>query len=147
MRLFHISAISFSVLSLCFLFLPYNSADGGLPLKNIITGIIIWLSLASGIVSQILLSVRLKGKIKSDSTIKKQKIGLITFISNRYAFIADALLAVSIILFILSIFLSPYFGYFNYIIWCILTFSLSMHCILNGKIFNYLLHKNAFKGV
>lgn len=130
-----VSIAGFFVMSASFLLMPINAGKPGATLAKIVVGSLFWLGLSAGVVSQILLTKELKGTLAAmkRSPRRKRGIGLITFLSNRYAAAADAVMVLSLILLILSLFLSRAFGYFCYIIWFVFLFSFSMHCVLNGK--------------
>lgn len=130
--LLYLSIVGFAVMSLTFLLMPIGASGAGVTPFRAAIGGAFWLGLILGIVSQIMLTLELK-KQRDDKAGKRRNIGLITFLSNPLAAAADALMVLSFILLIISLFFQNAFGYFNYIIWFAFTFSLSMHCILNGK--------------
>ena len=77
-----------------------------------------------------------KKKAKSIKTeMKSQSIGLFKFFSNRLAIIADCGLVISIIAFIISLFLPHSLSWLVYIILSILVLTLNLHSIFNGKIY------------
>ncbi len=138
-RILVVSAVSFFILSLSFLFLPVEGVVSN-SVKLIILGVVIWLFLIIGILSQIKLSLWFKKSVKKDGISDKGRIGVLCFLQNTYSTLADIICAVSLIGFIVSAVITHLFGYINYVLLFVLIFSFSMHCILNGKVYNYIIH-------
>ena len=143
--MFWISAFGFFAMSLSFLFIYQDIMYIGTSIRKVIAGIVFWVMLIIGIAAQIMLYLSLRKSIKADFTTKKRKIGLICFFSNRYAAVADLFMTLSVITLIISYAFTDASNYFNYIILSVFVFSLSMHCILNGRKFYYMKHNKYFK--
>jgi hypothetical protein len=122
--------------------MSYDGVSETLPIKNIISGIVFWLSLIVGVVTQVILSRTVKKTLGRGYLKSKKKIGLISFFSNKYAAIFDIVMVAGCIGMIFSSIFSSYFGYLSYIIWFVFIFSFIMHCILNGKIYYYITKHN-----
>ena len=116
-----------------------------MPIREVIASIVFWVMLIIGIAAQIMLYIIMRESIKSDFTTKKRKIGLICCFSNRYAAVADLLMIVSAVILTVSFIFTDASNYFNYIILSVFVFSFSMHCILNGRKFYYMIHNKYFK--
>lgn len=143
--MFWISTLGFFVMSLSLLFMYQDILYIGMPIREVIASIVFWVMLIIGILVQIMLYISMRESIKSDFATKKRKIGLICFFSNRYAAVADLLMIVSMIILIISFILTDASNYFNYIILSVFVFSFSMHCVLNGRKFYYMIHNKYFK--
>ncbi|MGN0449497.1 MAG: hypothetical protein ACI4G0_03960 [Ruminococcus sp.] len=144
-NMFWISTLGFFVMSLSLLFMYQDILYIGMPIREVIASIVFWVMLLIGILVQIMLYISMRESIKSDFATKKRKIGLICFFSNRYAAVADLLMIVSMIILIISFILTDASNYFNYIILSVFVFSFSMHCVLNGRKFYYMIHNKYFK--
>ena len=143
--MFWISTLGFFVMSLSLLFMYQDILYIGMPIREVIASIVFWVMLLIGILVQIMLYISMRESIKSDFATKKRKIGLICLFSNRYADVADLLMIVSMIILIISFILTDASNYFNYIILSVFVFSFSMHCVLNGRKFYYMIHNKYFK--
>ena len=97
----------------------------------VLSGVMFWSGIAAGVAGQIVLLKKTRGLISG-------KIGLISFFTNRFGFLADAVLVLSVSATVLTVFLSDKMGVLTFIIWSLLIFSFSMHCVLNGRKFNYI---------
>ena len=143
--MFWISVFGFFAMSLSFLFMYKDILYIGMPIREVIASIVFWVMLIIGIAAQIMLYIIMRESIKSDFTTKKRKIGLICCFSNRYAAVADLLMIVSAVILTVSFIFTDASNYFNYIILSVFVFSFSMHCILNGRKFYYMIHNKYFK--
>lgn len=143
--MFWISTLGFFVMSLSFLFMNQDILYIGMMPRIIIAGIAFWVMLIIAVAAQLMLCVSMRESIKSDFSTKKRKIGLICFFSNRYAAVADLLMIVSAVILTVSFIFTDASNYFNYIILSVFVFSFSMHCILNGRKFYYMIHNKYFK--
>lgn len=131
------SIICFLLMSASFLIMPIgNKLESNVRLFDVFTGCLFWLPLIAGIVLQIIMSV-----INKDNTDKK-RCGAISFFKNKIAAIFDILTIISLIVFVAMIIFTSATSYFCYVLIAIFAFSFSMHCILNGKIYNNLFCKN-----
>lgn len=89
-----------------------------------------WVCIACAVVFQILLRTKYK--------VSGKKFGLITFFKNKFAIIADIIMILSLIVTVIIVIMNAT-SFISFIVIAILLFSFEMHCILNGKYFNYLL--------
>lgn len=69
------------------------------------------------------------------------RAGIITFFSNIPAIIFDILMGASILLFVVIMQTEWKFGYVPYVLLSLVTFSLNMHCLFNGRIYKYITTK------
>ena len=141
----YISIACFFLMSLSFLFMPIDTSTQNYKLVNALTGIFYWVFLILGCVTQVILS-KMRKKWLIENRIKKyelrrQKIGMLSFMKNKYGLVADILLLVSIIGLIVASIVTEGIGYICYIFMATLVFSFCMHCILNGKIYYYLTNR------
>lgn len=129
-----LSIISFFIMSATFLVMPLIKIDidSSENIYNILIGIVFWITLILGIINLFL--SRKNIQIKD----MKKGIGLIRFFQNKIAVIFDVLLIISIIGLIILTLATDGTLYICYIFFSLVIFSFIMHCILNGKIFNYL---------
>lgn len=143
---FYISIGSFFLMACSFLLMPINFETTNLQFMSYCVGIMFWVFLILGIVSQIILAKQrknwfIRNRIRRFRT--KSKSGAIAFLQNLPATIADLTLVISVIALIVSIVLTNAMGYACYIFMALLVFSFCMHCILNGKIYYYLTNQSA----
>ncbi len=142
----YISIGSFFLMACSFLLMPINFETTNLQFMSYCVGIMFWVFLILGIVSQIILAKQrknwfIRNRIRRFRT--KSKSGVIAFVQNLPATIADITLVISIIALIVSIVLTNAMGYACYIFMALLVFSFCMHCILNGKIYYYLTNQSS----
>ena len=142
-----ISIFSFLLLSISFLLMPLGSE---LPSERIsgytlVSGLMFWISIIVGIAAQCVLAHRRKAWFEIHRVRKvkaTQRIGLISFFKNAYAAIADIVAIVSLIGLIIAMVVTQGIGYICYVLIALFTFSFSMHCILNGRIYHYVINQN-----
>lgn len=137
----YISIGSFFLMSVSFLLMPIDFAAKGLQIFNLLIGIMFWAFLILGIVTQAMLNKQRKSWLVRNRIRRFQfrgKIGLISFLQNLPACIADGILVLSIIGLIISIIATNGIGYTCYIFMAMTVFSFCMHCILNGKVYYFL---------
>lgn len=142
-----ISIFSFLMLAISFLLMPLggkNDADR-MSICSFVAGIMFWTSLAIAILTQCVLGKRQKKwcKIHKIKKIRSSnKVGLLLFFKNTYASVADILFVVCFIGFIISMLITKGTGYICYVFIALFVFSFSMHCVLNGKIYYYVINQN-----
>lgn len=140
------SILCFLLLAVSFLLMPLEgkTISANVSVYSLIAGLTFWLSLIGGTVTQCILAKQRK-KWFSKHHIKRvkhsDKIGLISFMKNIYAVVADILVAISIIGLVISVIATQSTGYACYVFVSLLVFSFSMHCILNGKIYYFVINK------
>lgn len=139
-----VSIASFLLLSLAFVLMPLKNITG-MAVFSILPGIMFWLFLLLGILTQVLLANKRKNWIVKNkaqmNAFYKKRIGIFSFAQNPPAIIADVICMLSIIAFVVAMYLTNGTG-FRYICIAIAIFSFCMHCILNGKIYDYITKKN-----
>lgn len=139
--------LSLCVFSVSFLLMSIkneNTSDK-LSIYSLIAGIIFWTSMLILIVVQIILSLRMKKwmkKYKIKQFRDASKIGIISFFKNTYAIVADVLMVISLTVLVVLIVVTQGTGYICFIAIAIFVFSFSMHCVLNGKVFYYVINKD-----
>ena len=133
--LLSISITSFFLLAISFLFMPLEKKY-----FQIIAGVMFWLFLMMGIVSQVILSLLFKKACfkNKEWRVQKNRIGIFTIGKNIFAIVADIILFISAVTFTALMIFTRGTGYISYIVLAILVFAFSTHCILNGKIFSYI---------
>lgn len=140
--LFLSSIVCFLLMSSSFLIMPIgNNLESNVRLFDVFAGCLFWFSLIAGIVLQVIIAVKYRTDANKDSTVKKC-CGVISFFENKNAAIFDILTIISLIVFVAMIIFTSATSYFCYVLIAIFAFSFSMHCILNGKIYNNLFFKN-----
>ena len=140
------SIFFFLVFSASFLLMPLGEerADGGITSYAFAAGLMFWVSLFLGMVTQIILSHRRKVWYAAHNSraAAARKIGLISWFKNVYASIADGMTLLSLVGVVVAYVLTDGIGYVCYVMAFLLMFSFCMHCILNGKNFYYVNHGN-----
>lgn len=130
-----ISITSFFLLAISFLFMPLEKK-----IFQIIAGVMFWLFLILGIMSQVILSFLFKKACfkNKEWRVQKNRIGIFTIEKNIFAVVADIVLLISAVVFTALMMLTRGTGYISYIVLAIFVFAFSMHCILNGKVYSYI---------
>lgn len=100
----------------------------------IILGMIFWLSFINAYIS-LFLANRVRKSITTGKQVKG-RIGLFRFFSNRLGIVADILLLLSVVIFIISLFTPMANHWIIYIFLFFIVLSLNLHCIFNGKIYD-----------
>ncbi len=139
-----ISIISFLILAISFLLMPLGGTEDN-SVYSMVAGIMFWVSIVIGISAQCVLSGRRKSWNKGHKNLKNkrsQRIGVISFFRNKYAVAADITAIVSLIGLVIALAATQAVGYICYVFISVFVFSLSMHCILNGKNFYYVVNQN-----
>lgn len=142
-----LSIFFFLMLSVSFLLMPLGSEipNESLSPYTLVAGLMFWTSMVMGIVTQCVLANRRRGWYtihrirKARST---QKIGLISFFKNFYAIISDVVATISLAGLVISMVVTQGTGYVCYVFVSLFVFSFSMHCILNGKVFYYIINQD-----
>ena len=140
-----VSVGCFFLLGISFVLMPIenNTAENHSSVITLVAGVLFWLSLVLGLTTQGILSLRRKKWISANAIKKispEPKMGLISFFKNTYATIADIGLVCSIIGLVVAVIATQSTGFICYVFLGISVFLLSMHCILNGKNFVYVLN-------
>lgn len=142
-----ISVLFFAALSLSFLLMPLDSKTevNGISAYSFTAGIMFWISLVGGAVTQCVLSHKrkawyIKNHVRRSKT--KTKIGIVSFFKNPPAVCADTVLLLSLAGLAVALILTRAAGYACYVTTSLTVFSACMHCILNGKIYYYIRNKD-----
>lgn len=141
----YLSIGSFLLMSVSFLLMPIDFAAIGLPIVDVLIGIMFWVFLLLGIVTQIVLGQMRKKRVAANQTRRTQlsgKIGLLSFMQNLPACIADGAFVFSVIGLIVSAVLTSASGYACYVFTALTVYSFCMHCILNGKTYRFLANRD-----
>lgn len=110
----------------------------------LMTGILFWLGLIAGYVFLIIVNTHRNQTVKagkydlSESKRQKAKPGIICFLSNKYAAVADAAMVLFLILSLVFLFIPALNQGIALVFVSFFLFSLHMHCILNGVNFRYI---------
>lgn len=144
--LLYISIACFFLMSLTFLIMPIKISEERTKLISCLIGAAFWITMAAGIIMQIILARR-RASWETKNVIRRKrgyrsKIGVIAFAQNPLALVADISCAVSLIVFIGTMIITKSTGYSCYIALSVFVFTFCMHCILNGKIFYYVQNQN-----
>lgn len=108
-------------------------------------GILFWLSLLGSIAIYVVLACRRRRWYQNSQARRgrfMRGIGIISFFKNRYAMVADVSMMASLCALVVSFWLTNGHGWVAYLCTAWFLFSFSMHCVLNGKIFYYVTHRN-----
>lgn len=129
---------AFLAMSVSFLMMPIEAV-------SILAGGLFWFGLLIGLVLQTILEIR-RREFFARYRVRRQKMqrprtGLLTFCANRNATIADSTLVISVICLTLAFWLTRGTSYLCYILIAIATFSLCMHCVLNGRIYFHVINQ------
>jgi len=141
------SVFFFLMLAVSFLLMPFEgkTPTNDLSIYTIVSGLMFWTSIVMGTVTQCVLAHRRKvwhknHRVKCDKTIRK--VGLLSFFSNTAAAVADVTAIAGLLGLIISMIVTEGSGYICYAFIAVFVFSFSMHCILNGRIFYYVVHQD-----
>lgn len=134
-----VSVVALFIMSAMLLLMPFSVENGQQkPIFVVVVGITFWLSALIGYAFAIAAnSVRkqIMHLLSGSHTFLDGKVGVISFFSNIYASIADVILIISFVSFVLINFSELNTSYLAYVFLFLLVFSLNMHCMFNGKIF------------
>ncbi len=138
-----LSVVCFFLMSVDFLIMPIgNNIEKDMKWFEILTGVLFWLPLTSGCVLQGILYLYYKKNSNNKNSANYKFLGAISFFRNKLAAIFDLISIISLVVFIIMLIFTDATGYFCYVLISLFSFSFSMHCILNGKIYNSLFSKN-----
>ena len=125
----------FLLLGLSFLVMPIEGTADTQKYLIVLPGILFWGSLIGGIVSYILFASGVKKQIVAKDRCK-EKVGLIAFLTNRYAVAVDITMMISGIATIAFMLLTDGSAYLCYLLLALFVWSFSMHCVCNAGVFN-----------
>lgn len=138
--LFWAAVALFFMNALSFLFMPIaliasNESDRQL---LILVGAFFWLSLILGYTLVFIANLERKSFIRNrlDGNLSMDcRMGIITFFANIPAIVADAAMVAAIAAFVIICFMDASNNYIAYVMLAIISFSLNMHCLFNGRIY------------
>lgn len=127
------------IFSASFLLMYFGmGADGMLNPWNIIAGACFWIGLIGTIFSAISINSMRRADMEfQESHADIKRIGIIHFFTNKPAIIADTLMMISLIGYIIMRLLKSY-NILSYILIAIFVFTFGMHCMLNGINYIYI---------
>lgn len=133
------SVIGYFVCGASALLLPWAiGSDNQLTIAGFITGILFW----AGFIVGTVLFLASWLKTRQEQAYKKSKNngrpGCISFFKSVPAAVADVVFAAALILTIAGNFVTAFPYMVNVIVIFLLIFTLSLHCILNGRVYRYL---------
>lgn len=143
---FWVSVFGFALLAVSFLLMPLDEQlmPQNPRIWNIVTGSWFWISLAAGSTAQIMLWK--SWKKNSEKSAGGQRPGVFRFFQNRAAAVADVIWIGSLIGEVVCMFSQDIAEYSSFVFLSLCVFSFSMHCILNGRIYSYMIKKKQFYG-
>lgn len=112
---------------------------------GIVPGLMFWIGLLAGCSLQIVLAVRRRRFLAKHPAaaekLSKGRIGLLAFATNRLAMVADILMCVGFAATVLAMILTKGTGDICFALIAITVFAFCMHCVLNGKIYRFVMGK------
>lgn len=142
--LFLIACICMAMVSITILFMPVASerATDDNAISLYFSGIAFWIFILGGYSLIAIINVRRKRSITRDvikgGTQKQHLPGVIRFFTNPWAMIFDILFILSLVAFIYYQLTTYIDGMLSYVLLAFMLFSFHMHCMLNGKNFNFI---------
>ena len=141
--LLYLSVFCFLAFSVSFLLMPVETEAqiNGISVPSFIAGIMFWLGLISGCLSQVLLAVRYNNRMRAKANGNGRKvtptsrIGLFSILRNTPAIIADVGCAVSFAGLVAVFVITSGTGYVCFSFMSAFSFTFVMHCILNGRVY------------
>ena len=134
-----LSLLCYFAMSLTFLFMPLEK-------DTFVSGIVFWTGLVGGSVMQIMLNAQRKDFFRKNNisykNTKKSRAGIARFFTNRPAKIADVSFCVSLMATVIALIATKGYGYLCYVFISLTVFSFVLHCIFNGKNFDFVLNKS-----
>lgn len=139
-QLVWISVICLLITSASILFMPLANikATQTNNISLIVVGGLFWVSLVVGYVLLVRANVLRRWFIQNRTNFETRmnsRIGILTFFSNVPATIADTVLITSLVVITVIFFTALKDKYIVYILLSLLTFSLNMHGVFNGRIY------------
>ena len=134
-----LSLLCYFAMSLTFLFMPLEK-------DTFVSGIVFWTGLVGGSVMQIMLNAQRKDFFRKNNisykNTKKSRAGIARFFTNRPAKIADVSFCVSLMATVIALIATRGYGYLCYVFISLTVFGFVLHCIFNGKNFDFILNKS-----
>lgn len=133
-----VSIACFGMMALSFLFMPLEKV-------TFWSGAVFWMGLAGGIVTQVVVSSSRKAFFRKNrisyKNSGKARVGLLRVFANLPAQIADVACAVGLVGTVISLIATKGYGYVCYVFISLTVFSFVLHCIFNGRNFDFVLNK------
>lgn len=133
-----------------FFLMSLSFALMGLEEMGIVPGLLFWGGLLVGVALQFVLAARRRSfveKYKSAEKLRKDRLGLIAFGTSRPALIFDILLGVGFMATVLAMVLTKGTGDICYVFIAVTVFAFCLHCVLNGRIYHYIVIKSKLQQV
>lgn len=142
---FLVSIFGYLVMSISFMIMPLIDQQAS-PLVDKLPGVMFWCFLLIGAASQIVLAVRRRKWLNEHGierrSAAKGRIGLLSFMRNLPACLADGVFVLSLVALIIAVVMTDGMGYLCYVFMACTVFSFCMHCVFNGKIYYFLTHQD-----
>ena len=150
-KYFCVSAAAMFIMSATVLVMPFAVDVGNQNRFAVVAiGLVFWVSAITGYVC-IIAANNVRKKIMSlmsgSYSSLKGRPGIVTFFSNVYATVADTVMILSFITFILINLTETKDTYIAYIFLFLLIFSIHMHSLFNGKIFKVIKFSRNIKNI
>lgn len=131
-----VSMVSFFFMSASFLLMSST--------LSLIAGIMFWICMVIGIVTQIVLARNYKKWCFKNKAWRayRQKVGALVIGKNVFAKIADISLIAATVGFTIAMNFTNGAGYSCYVLLAMMVYAFCMHCILNGKVYSYIFNKD-----
>lgn len=134
-----LSLTFYLAMSVTFLFMPLEE-------ETFFSGYVFWAGLLGGIVTQIILNAQRKAFFRKNhisyKNAGKARIGLLRVFANIPAKIADIAFVLSLVGTVIAMVVTDGYGYVCYVFISLTVFSFILHCIFNGRNFDFLLNKS-----
>lgn len=138
--LFFASLGGFSLTALSFLAMAPFAGIKDIQVISVISGLMFWLGLLMGLITQMILNNRRRKWIKTKHRRERHhRIGLFCFCKNEIGTIADIAMAISIAGLLISLWLTHSTGLICYFFMAFAVFFTICHCFFNGKNYNYII--------
>lgn len=131
---------------LCYLLMCLTFLFMSLEKDTFITGILFWIGLVGGSVLMVVVNAKRKAFFEKNDisykNAKKSRAGIFRLFSNRLAMIADITCGAALLGTIISMIVTKGYGYICYPFISLTVFTFVLHCIFNGKNFDFILNKS-----
>lgn len=150
-RLFWLSIFCFTVMSIAFLIMPTASSSATYSNRRMLflVGVAFWISALAGYALVIIANRERKRFLthRTDDDVRMNcRCGLLTFFSNTIATVFDSILFTSIGVAIITVFTEWKKSSLPYILLFLITLSLNLHAMFNGRIYKVTNYKRVRRG-
>ena len=150
-RLFWLSVLCFTVMSVTFLIMPVassitTSSERQFPF---LVGTIFWISAVTGYVLVVTANSKRRWFLihRTDAKVNMNcHCGFLTFFSNTIATVFDSILITSIVVAVITVFTDWKNTFLPYILLFLITLSLNLHSMFNGRIYKVTKYKRVRRG-